>query len=176
MKKLFLLNLLFFFALEGISQSCGDDGFWKVGSQFGTERLSSNCGDFICHGFAAAYWEDGFTQGSSLNSINPGIVNVKTSYTSSAGFTDRYYFQNSNKYIQVCGQSLSNVDVITQVFGSFPGPHSLVRDRNTTFNPKFISKYGTESPVIRHDFDSTLYELQNAGKTEPDKYYVLSLQ
>ncbi|SDA71430.1 hypothetical protein SAMN03080617_01866 [Algoriphagus alkaliphilus] len=115
MKKLFLLYLLFFFALEGISQSCGDDGFWKVGSQFGTERLSSNCGDFICHGFAAAYWEDGFTQGSSLNSINPGIVNVKTSYTSSAGFTDRYYFQHSNKYIQVCGQSLSNVDVITQV-------------------------------------------------------------
>jgi hypothetical protein len=172
MKKLFLLYLLFFFALEGISQSCGDDGFWKVGSQFGTERLSSNCGDFICHGFAAAYWEDGFTQGSSLNSINPGIVNVKTSYTSSAGFTDRYYFQNSNNFIQVCGQSLSNVGVITQVFGSFPGPHSLVRDRNTTFNPKFISKYGTESPIIRHDFNSTLYELQNAGKTEPDKYYV----
>lgn len=64
------------------------------------------------------------------------------------------------------------VDVITQVFGSNPGPHTLVRDRNTLFNPKFISKYGTQSPIIGHEFDSTYYELDNATKTEPDKYYV----
>ncbi|SDC86644.1 Por secretion system C-terminal sorting domain-containing protein [Algoriphagus faecimaris] len=171
MKKLIFFCLSFLVALEGVSQSCGDDGFWKIGSQFGTQRLSSNCGDFICHGFAAAYWEEGFIQGTSLNSTNPGIVNVKTQYTQSGGGPTETYFRDSPLYVQVCGQSLSNVDVVTQKFNIADGFHSLVRDRNTTFNPKFISKYG-ESPVIRHDFDSTFYELQNAGKTEPDKYYV----
>jgi len=171
-KKLFLFYLLFSIALEGISQSCGDDGFWKIGSQFGTQRLSSNCGDFICHGFAAAYWEEGFIQGTSLNSTNPGIVNVKTQYTQSGGGPTETYFRDSPLYVQVCGQSLSNVDVVTEVYGSSPGFHSLVRDRNSTFNLKFISKYGTESPVIRHDFNSTWYELNNASKTEPDKHYV----
>lgn len=46
MKKLIFFCLSFFVALEGVSQSCGDDGFWKIGSQFGTQRLSSNCGNF----------------------------------------------------------------------------------------------------------------------------------
>lgn len=172
MKKLIFFWLSFFVALEGVSQSCGDDGFWKIVSQFGTQRLSSNCGDFICHGFAAAYWEEGFIQGTSLNSTNPGIVNVKTQYTQSGGGPTETYFRDSPLYVQVCGQSLSNVDVVTQKFNIADGFHSLVRDRNTTFNPKFISKYGTESPVIRHDFNSTWYELNNASKTEPDKHYV----
>jgi len=172
MKKIFFICLLLFLAKEGNSQSCGDNGFWKIGSQFGTERLSSNCGDFICHGFAAAYWEYGFTTGSSLNTTNPGNVNVKTQYTQSGGGPTETYFRDSSLYEQVCGQSLSNVDVVTQKFNIADGFHSLVRDRNTTFNPKFISKYGSESPVIRHNYDSTWYELNNASKTEPDKNYV----
>ncbi|MFC3416089.1 hypothetical protein [Algoriphagus hitonicola] len=131
MKNLFFICLSFFVALEGVSQSCGDDGFWKIGSQFGTERLSFNCGDFICHGFAAAYWEDGFTQGTSLNSTNPGIVNVKTQYTQSGGGPTETYFQDSPLYVQVCGQSLSNVDVVTQKFNIADGFHSLVRDHPT---------------------------------------------
>ena len=93
MKKIFFICLLLFLAKEGNSQSCGDNGFWKIGSQFGTERLSSNCGDFICHGFAAAYWEDGSTTGSSLNTTNPGIVNVKTQYTQSGGGSTEIYFR-----------------------------------------------------------------------------------
>jgi hypothetical protein len=159
MKKLFFISLLFFSGIEGYSQSCGDNGFWKIGSQFGTERLSSNCGDFICHGFAAAYWEEGFTSGSSLNSTNPGNVNVQTSYTHSGGGPTETYFRDSPLYVQVCGQILSNVDVITQKFNIADGFHSLVRQKDANFNPKFISKYGTESPVIRHDFNSTWYEL-----------------
>jgi hypothetical protein len=95
MKKLIFFCLSFLVALEGVSQSCGDDGFWKIGSQFGTQRLSSNCGDFICHGFAAAYWEQGFTQGTSLNSTNPGIVNIKTQYTQSGGGPTETYFWES---------------------------------------------------------------------------------
>lgn len=63
------------------------------------------------------------------------------------------------------------MDVITQKFNFAEGFHSLVRDRNTFFSPKFISKYGVESPVIIHDFDSTRYELNYASKTEPDKHY-----
>lgn len=112
-----------------------------------------------------------------LNSVpnwgisNPGSITVASQYTHSGGGPDQNYFKNSNQYIQVCDQSLSNVDVITQVFGADPGPHSLVRDRTTTFNPKFISKYGTGSPVVGHEFDSTWYELNYATKSEPDKYY-----
>jgi hypothetical protein len=99
MKRLFFSCFLLLLGIQVNAQSCGDNGYWKIGSQFGTQRLSSNCGDFICHGFAAAYWENGFTSGSSLNPTNPGTVNVTAPYTFSGGFTDQYYFQNSNKYI-----------------------------------------------------------------------------
>jgi hypothetical protein len=172
MVRFWAFSILFFAYFNSYSQSCVDDGFWKIGSQFGTKRLSSNYGDYNCHGFAAAYWEGGLNTIPDWGISNPGSVTVASQYTFSGGGPDQNYFKNSNQYIQVCDESFSTVDVITQKFNIADGFHSLVRDQSTSsFSPKFISKYGTESPVIGHDFNSTWYELNNATKTEPDKYY-----
>ncbi|EOZ95530.1 hypothetical protein A33Q_2892 [Indibacter alkaliphilus LW1] len=174
MSKNLVISLLLFHCLSPIyGQSCGNDGFWKIGTTFGTKRLSSNCGDFNCHGFAAAYWESGLNNSfPAWNSAVPGNVTVTTPFRLSTGGPSENYFQNSSKYVQICNQSLTNVDVVSQNFGTSIGKHSLVRDKSTSsFGLKFISKYGSESPVIGHEFEATWYELNNAVKIEPDKFY-----
>lgn len=172
MKRLLLLFFSIFIWFSSFGQSCGDDGFWKIGTSYGTKRLSSNCGDFNCHGFAAAYWEGALNITPTWNTTSPGNITVDPNYTFSGGGPSETYFQNSEQYVQICGQSLSQVDVITQKYDISDGFHSLVRDRSTSsYNQKFISKYGTQSPLIGHDFNSTWYELTNSTKSEPDKYY-----
>ncbi len=172
MRRFFFICFSLFLVIQVNGQNCGVNGFWKIGSQYGTKRLSSNCGDFNCHGFAAAYMEGGLNSVPNWGISNPGNITVASQYTFSGSGPDQNYFKNSNQYIQVCDQSFSTVDVITQKFNIADGFHSLVRDQSTSsFSPKFISKYGTESAVIGHDFNSTWYELNNATKTESDKYY-----
>lgn len=92
MVRFWAFSILFFAYFNSYSQSCVDDGFWKIGSQFGTKRLSSNCGDYNCHGFAAAYWEGGLNTIPDWGISNPGSVTVASQYTFSGGGPDQNYF------------------------------------------------------------------------------------
>jgi len=150
------------------------DLYWRIGTTYGSKKLAS-CGSdaqYNCHAFVMAKLEGT----CAINWSSPQSTSYpcpSEHFGSTSGTHSRTYADWSNKaeYLQVPG--VSGADII---YYDFPGgvtgeDHVAVRD-NTQWG-KFISKYGTDGPLVAHNPDGTWYQLRQfpIPIQESDKEY-----
>lgn len=147
------------------------DQQWFIGSQYGSRKIR-DCApnaNFLCHGFATAYVENGCTQLSTVSVYKAGPY--------ATGPDDNYLCANiqsgtldgwrtSGKYVQVCNLQ----DAILVYYNVEYGGHTAVRDvSNATV--KYISKYGKDGPLVVHDLTGTYYNYANMNGANDLSYY-----
>jgi hypothetical protein len=157
-----VLFLLTFFASPCFSQSFScyaptDDLYWKIGSQYGSKRLSecSLSADYNCHGFAMAFFEVPCAA-PSWNFPGPNPYICPTLTHSLTTFPD---YKTDNRYIRVCNEADSKL-VFYKTTNANGEDHSAVRDQSINFAPfKYISKYGKDGPLVAHNLHGSFYHL-----------------
>ncbi|WP_155847193.1 T9SS type A sorting domain-containing protein [Algoriphagus marincola] len=163
MKKLVLILSLFLNWSLAFSQAvCFSDqsnSFWKINeSLYGSKRLS-DChvgANYNCHGFVMSYFENGCTSPGWNKTFLPAPYSCPTSQ----GVKSASDFKNSGKYLQVCNEADANI-AFYNLIGS---EHSAVREVVGGSFVKYISKYGTEGPLVAHNLNQSFYHLYQGGQ------------
>lgn len=157
-KKLFFISLLFLISVACFSQagcySDQSDYFWKISEPlYGSKRLSNcNTGAYYnCHGFVMSYFEDNCTAPSWTS----GSVPAPYTCPNIQGVKSANDYQNSGKYVQVCTESEANV----AFYQLNSGDHSAVRQVVGGSVVKYLSKYGTDGPLVAHNLNQSFYHL-----------------
>lgn len=146
----FSFVLLLFLSKSANAQCWPDqsDAYWFIGPEYGSVKVSG-CdvqAVYNCHGFVLSYLEDGCTP----------LIPDSTPYTcpNPQGDKDTGSITNSGKFVEVC--NVSQGDVVTYDVGGGVGIHSAVK---VYFggNIKYMSKYGTDGPLVVHDLNGSWY-------------------
>ncbi|MCD6564448.1 MAG: hypothetical protein J7K53_00740 [Bacteroidales bacterium] len=130
------------------------DTYWKISeSLYGSKKLSGCAVNayYNCHGFMMSYFED-------TGCSKPGWNNpVATPYTCpSDGITFDTEWKNSGRYVRVCAESVANI-----AYYHFPNEdtHSAVKEIIPGGAIKYISKYGSDGPLVAHNLTGSWYHL-----------------
>jgi hypothetical protein len=157
-----VLFLLTFFASPCFSQSFScyaptDDLYWKIGSQYGSKRLSecSLSADYNCHGFAMAFFEVPCAAPSwNFPGPNPYICP-----TSGYSLKTSPEYKFDNRYVRVCNEADCKL-VFYKTTDAQSQDHTSVRDQTINFPPfKYISKYGKSGPLVAHNLHGSFYHI-----------------
>lgn len=144
-----------------------DDVYWKIGSQYGSKRLSdcSLSADYNCHGFAMAFFEVPCAA-PIWNFPGPNPYTCPTLGYSLKTSPD---YKFDNRYVRVCNEADCKL-VFYKTTDSNGEDHSPVKDQTIYFPPyKYISKYGKSGPLVAHNLHGSWYNLTNVvdvSKTE----------
>lgn len=158
MKKICLtFALLLVLSISSFSQCYPDQGdtyWWINESLYGSKKLSGcdNNTYYNCHGFTMSYFEDSGCE-------KPGWTHpVSTPYTcpNHNGVKFDVEWKNSGRYVQVCTESVANIAYYQLPDGD---THSAVKEILNNGSIKYISKYGTEGPMVEHDLLGSYYHL-----------------
>jgi hypothetical protein len=135
--------------------------YWKISEAlYGSKKLSG-ChanANYNCHGFVMSYFENGCT----APGWDKSYVNEPYSCPNSPnqGVKDDSDYKNSGQYVQVCTEANANI-----AYYSFGGDtdHSSVKEiTGNGFGPiKYLSKYGTEGPLVAHNLNGSWYHLRS---------------
>lgn len=112
-----------------------------------------------------SFFEDGCTQPT----FTAGVA-APYQCPNTRGFREADY-GNSDRYVEVC--DISQTDIVYYKFSV--GDHSAVRDTRGG-QVKYLSKYGSESPLIGHDIDGTWYHLKGDTDSSRDFYSYVDVQ
>jgi hypothetical protein len=85
-------------------------------------------------------------------------------------------YQSGVKYVKVCTESAG--EIIYYDFAGIAGGHSSVKQFIPgTGTIKYLSKYGSDGPLVGHDRDGSVYHLKGAQDLNPDYWvYIGQLQ
>lgn len=153
----FILMRVLFEPNISFSQGCysdQSDSYWKISeSLYGSKRLS-DChvnAYYNCHGFVRSYFENGCTAPSWSGQVPAPYYCPNTQ-----GNRTIPDFKDSNKYIQVCSESDANIAYY--IFTGNGGDHSAVKEVSGAVT-KYLSKYGTNGPLVAHNLTGSWYHL-----------------
>lgn len=131
------------------------DSYWFIGSAYGSAKVSncSNQGVYDCHGFTKSYFEAGCQPalGSFISDPYPCWPQ-----TIGSGGLD---WQSNGKYVPVCSEANANIAFYSVATSGGAG-HSAVKLGTTG---KYMSKYGTEGPLVTHNLNGSFYHYFNGG-------------
>lgn len=171
MKKYLLRFILLSILLKPsliFSQACYSDQsdiYWKISdSLYGSKRLS-NCDSlayYNCHGFVMSYFENGCTA--------PGwtkpTVSAPYMCPTAQGNKPIPEFQNNGKYVRVCSEA--NANIAYYQFVGTTGDQSAVKEVTAGGSiTKYLSKYGTDGPLVAHNLTGSWYHLTGKDNTPP---------
>lgn len=144
---------------QAVCSSETSNSFWKISeSLHGSKRLSDcHLGAYYnCHGFVMSYFENGCTSPG----WNKSFLTAPYSCPNAQGVRSASEFKDSGRYLQVCNESDANI-AFYNLIGS---DHSAVRENVGGSFVKYISKYGTEGPLVAHDLNQSFYHLYQGGQ------------
>ena len=128
--------------------STQSDADWKIGSTWNSSKISpchaQTC--YNCHGFVLSYFENGCQPS--------GYANPPYQCPNTQGVLNGGAITTNGKILQVCDATQGNI-VFYQVGGSY-GTHSAVKV-SIGGGTKYISKYGTDGPLVAHDINGSYY-------------------
>lgn len=143
---------------QSIAQCFPDQSntYWKIGSGFGTTRVSDCNPSYNCHGFTMSYFDPATQcQPSPFIYYSPAY-----SCPTSVGIKGAEWKTNG-KYVRVCTEADAKIAYYEGGAG-MSGGHSAVKvvQGGTT---KYISKYGADGPLVSHNLNGSWYHNDNNG-------------
>jgi hypothetical protein len=139
---------------QAVCYSDQSDFFWKISEPlYGSKRLSdcSPGANYNCHGFVMGYFENNCTAPSWTS----GIISAPYNCPNVQGIKAASSYQNSGKYTRVCSES--DADIAFYQLNS--GDHSAVKQVVGSSVTKYLSKYGSDGPLVAHNLNQSFYHL-----------------
>lgn len=139
------------------------DADWKIGATWNSSKVSPCHADayYNCHGFVLSYFENGCQPS--------GGVSPPYECPNQQGTLNGGDITTNGKILQVCNATQGNI-VFYEVGGA-QGTHSAVK---ATFGgaTKYISKYGTDGPLVAHEIEGPYYHYIASPTIEGHYAYV----
>lgn len=139
------------------------DAQWYIGSTWNSTKITPCHPDayYNCHGFVLSYFENGCQPS--------GIISPPYSCPEAQGDLPNGSITNNGKILEVCNATQGNI--VFYDIGSSQGNHSAVK---TSFGggTKYISKYGTDGPLVVHDINGSFYHYAFSPTIEGHYVYV----
>ncbi|WP_157370117.1 hypothetical protein [Aquiflexum balticum] len=179
--NIYALIFLFHLGTFGQSVQCYSDQsdiYWLIGSQHGSKRLSECDIDAVynCHGFTMAMMENTCSSIPSCCTVPSWNTTVNTPYQcpNNKGI-DGGTWRSDSKYVRINSEADARI-VFFEI--NSPGGHSAVKTTSPFASTKYISKYGTDGPLVAHDLNKSFYHLTNRYIPNSMEYwtYIGSIQ
>ncbi len=169
LKPFIIIISIYLISHSLLGQTCSSftDADWRIGSTWDSHKISPchTSAVYNCHGFVLSYLEDG-CQPSYFTTQSPPYT-----CPNDQGILGTGEITNNPKFMKVCTEA--QADAI--VYNSSAGPHSAVKV-SAGSGYKYISKYGSDGPLVSHNRDGSYYHYTQAATFASYHAYIGTIQ
>ena len=122
--------------------------YWFIDQVYGSNKVANCNPNYNCYGFIRSYLENGCTPSSGVFYNPYTCLEVQGNKGTE--------WRSNGQYIRVCNETLANL-AYYDVSGW--GGHAAVKSSTIGGVTKYISKYGSDGPLVSHNLNGSWYHL-----------------